>query len=101
MRDKQGNKLTTKEFFKRWGEGIKKVTPLQQTKISFIGSWFVIVGVLIGLVTTLLLKTWWLFIILLGSLLITGISLLGMWQKYSALKIIDIELKKLEVTNNE
>jgi len=100
MRDKEGNYLTIKQFMKRWGEGIKEVTPLQQTRISFIGSWFVMVGVIIGLITTLLTKTWWLFIILLGSLFITGVGLLGTWQKYSALKKIDIGLKKMEVENN-
>jgi len=93
MRDKAGNKLSTKEFMHRWGEGIKKITPLQQAKISLMGTWFVIIGVIIGIVVTFISRTWWLVLILFGSFFVTGVSLLGAWQKYSALKKIDEIMK--------
>ena len=89
MRDKDGNELTTKEFMQRWGEGIQKITPFQQTKISLIGVILVFIGVCTGVVVTFMSGTWWLFIILLGSFLLTAMSLLGTIQKYIALKKID------------
>jgi ABC-type multidrug transport system permease subunit len=89
MKDKYGNQLTTKEFFKKWGEGIQSITPFQQLKISLIGIFFILAGVLTGLITTFILKTWWLFIILIGSFIITSVSLLSSIQKYSALKKIN------------
>jgi len=97
MEDKLGNKLTTKEFFQRWKEGIEKITPLQQTRISLMGNFLVIVGVLIGLYTTFKLGVWWLFIVLCGSLLLTSMGLLGILQKYFVLK----RLNKLMEESNE
>ena len=41
----------------------------------------VLIGVCIGLWVTFQSKTWWLFVILCGSLFITGTSLLGSIQK--------------------
>ena len=44
MKDTQGNKITIKEFFQRWKEGIEKITPIQRlsnekraTLITLIG----------------------------------------------------------------
>jgi len=97
MKDKFGNKLTTKEFFSRWKEGIKSVTPLQQVKISLMGNLFVVVGVIIGLITTFILKTWWLFIILCGSFFLTSMACLANFQKYIILK----EINERRLKNDE
>ena len=88
MRDKEGNYLTTKEFFERWKEGIQKITPLQQTKISLQGVLLVLVGVIIGLIPTFMTAVWWLFIVLIGSLFLTIVNLIGTLQRYFALKNI-------------
>jgi len=95
MRDKEGNYLTTKEFFARWKEGIQKVTPLQQTKISLQGVVMVLVGVIIGLISTFT-AVWWLFIILLGSLFLTSVNLIGTLQRYFALKQLDADFKAMK-----
>jgi len=89
MRDKEGNKVSTKEFMTRWKRGIESITPLQQAKVSLIGNIFVIVGVVIGLVTTFIMEVWWLFIILVGSFLLTAMGLISGLQKYFALKRIN------------
>ena len=93
MKLKTGEIITTKEFFLRWGKGIKAITPLQQTKLNFIGIAMVIIGILIGLYATGLTRTWWLFVILLGSLFLTVVNLIGMIQKYSALKEVEVIIK--------
>jgi len=101
MKDKSGKEITKEEFMARWKQGMKEISPLQQTKISLIGSWLVIAGVIAGIVTSLIIGAWWLLAILLGSLLVTGVSLLGLWQKYSALKKIEEQIKQFGGINNE
>jgi len=98
MKDKDGNYLTTKEFFSRWKEGIQKITPLEQTRISLNGVVLVFVGVIIGLISTIITKTWWLVIILLGSLFLSVVNLIGTFQRYFSLKKLDDEMKQLELT---
>ena len=89
MRDKEGNYLTTKEFLERWKKGIQKVTPLQQTKISLQGVVLVLIGVVVGIVSSFMTGIWWLLIILCGSLFLTVINLIGTLQRYYSLKEID------------
>ena len=96
MREKEGNYLTTKEFFERWKEGIQKITPLQQTKISLQGVLLVLVGVIIGLISTFMTAVWWLFIVLIGSLFLTSVNLIGTLQRYFALKQLDADFKAMK-----
>jgi ABC-type multidrug transport system permease subunit len=85
------------EFFKRWGEGIQKITPFQQIKVSVIGSVLVLIGIIIGVVTMIISKTWWLLVILCGSLFVSGVSFIGTIQRYKALKKIDDMIKEATV----
>ena len=85
--------MKPKEFFKRWKGGIQQITPLQQQKINIIGSVFVVCGVIIGIITSFMLKLWWLFIILLGSLLLTGISFISILQKYFVFNELNKQMK--------
>lgn len=80
-------------FFGKWKRGIEAITPLQQTTVSLIGTVWVLVGIFVGLYATFTTEVWWLFIILLGSLLLSSMSFLGMLQRYFALKKVD-ELMK-------
>lgn len=54
LKDKLGNKISITEFFKRWGEGIKNLTPAQKitnearaTAISTIGSFICLIALII------------------------------------------------------
>ena len=85
--------MNTKEFFIRWGKGIQAITPFQQSKVNLMGGVLMLVGVIIGLILMFQTKTWWLFLILLGSLFIVGISNLANIQKYIALKRINGQMK--------
>ena len=95
MRDKEGNYLTTKEFLARWKKGIQSVTPLQQTKISLQGVVLVLIGVVVGIVSSFMIGIWWLVIILFGSLFLTVINLIGTLQRYYSLKEIDKQFKEI------
>jgi len=89
LKDKAGNKLTTKEFMQRWKEGIQRITPLQQTQNQINGFFIVLFGELWGIYYSLAAKTLWLTTILIGGYMISKAQLTGIYQK----KLI---LKKLE-----
>lgn len=93
IKDKAGNPLTPSEFMSRWRKGIQGVTPLQQTHMNLIGMIIVLVGIFSGLLVTAFTNIWWLFIILIGSLFVSGTNLLGTYQRYLALKKIEEVLK--------
>ena len=79
--------MNISEFFHRWGEGIQKITPLQLTFQQLIGQIIVLIGIIVGLFVTFSYKQWWLFVILVGSLIVAGTSLIGVWQKYRILRV--------------
>ena len=90
--DKEGKKLTPGEFASRWKEGINKVTPLQQIKVSMFGYLIIVAGILVGIVSAIIYKSWWLLIILIGSFVVTGVQFLGMYQRYNLLSKIEKEV---------
>ena len=101
--DKQGNKLTFKQFMSRWKEGINKVSPLEQTRAQLVFSYITLVGIVCGIIATLFAyKTlWWLLIILIAALGNTWVSTIGIYQKYSHLKKIDLLIKQQQEVKNE
>ena len=86
-KDKEGNKLTYKQFMKRWEDGCKGITQLQQTSMQLNSMYIMLIGLVCGFVITLfnLENLWWLSIILGAGCFNTGISALGIWQKKVAL----------------
>jgi len=97
---KDGEKLTLKQFFKRWGSGIQGITPLQQTKTNIMGIWITITGIVAGIVVNVLIRLkdmwWWITIILVGSLILTLVQFLGSWQKFKRLKATEKAMKEIE-----
>lgn len=93
-KDKAGNQLTWKEYGERFKEGLQKISPLQQLKISFRGNLLVVVGLVIGLWVTFN-SMWWLFLILCGASINTLIALLGTWQKIKTLQETEKQSNKL------
>ena len=80
MKDRDGNALDSKEFFERWKNGIKEITPAQMNIINLQGNLLVLAGISIGLFVTFN-TTWWLFTILSGSFVMSITSLVGLIQK--------------------
>jgi len=72
--------MKTQEFFSKWKQGIKDITPIQFTWINLQGVILILIGALIGLYITYG-ETWWLFIILCGTLFITLNNLVQTIQK--------------------
>ena len=87
----------TETKFKRWVEGMKAVTPLQMSRINMISYAFILIGLLIGVFSAMNTKTWWLLVVLVGSLLVTLVAYLGLWQKHHTLKMLN---KQMEANDN-
>jgi len=85
-KDKYGNKLTLKEFFARWKKGLEGVRPVQQTKISLWSFIPLFGGIVWGMAVTFLSGTYWLTLILVGSLTLMSMNFVSTLQKYRAQK---------------
>lgn len=98
-KDRAGNKLSFKEFLGRWKEGVEGITPLQQTRSSIMGIWIVMAGIISGISVNALIRMenqwWWIEVILLGSLILTVMQMIGLFQKYWKFKAVENEWKKL------
>ena len=90
FKDKLGNKLTTKEFFQRWGAGIASINPYQQAKTVYNSTWIIIIGIVGGIIAcSFKARTyWWLILILVASLLNTSVQQIANKQKLKALKTV-------------
>lgn len=88
---RKGEWITPKEFFSRWGKGIEGVTPLQQTKSQIFFTIITLVGILCGIVVSIIAwKTlWWLGIILIAGFGNTIVGFIGIYQKYKQLKRVE------------
>jgi len=85
-KDKAGNKLTFKQFTKRWKDGVINITPVQQTKTTLWSFIPIFAGLTWGIVMTFIGGTYWLTLILVGSFPITTIQFISNIQKYKAQK---------------
>ena len=92
-----GEKITPKEYMKRWKKGIMKVGLLSQTKIQVRSTWITVVGLVGGLVIGIInIKTlWWLVIILVGALGNTAIQLIALIQKRNLLDTLEDRQKEV------
>lgn len=77
--------MNPKEFFSRWKEGMKNITPAQQAHAEMIGYLGNIVGMLFA-IPFLLYKGMWYFIIFLGfTTFLQVVAYIGAKQKYEGL----------------
>lgn len=90
--DKDGNKLTFKEFIERWKKGIEGITQLQQLKMQLNSFYIMIIGILCGLVITIIgfERLWWLTIVLSGALFNVTMQWIGVWQKKRLLENVKL-----------
>ncbi len=98
-KNKAGKKLTGKEFISSWKEGIKKITPLQNIKVTLIGSFIILIGIIIGIITAYVYSMWWLLIILIGSIIVQGLAFLGSIQKYMVFKNIEKIIREVDAND--
>ncbi len=87
-KDREGKKLTLKQFGRRYKEGVVNITPLQQTKTTLWSFIPIFAGLIWGVSVMIMAKTWWMVLILGGSLPIVSIQFIGNLQKHRALKSV-------------
>lgn len=96
-RTKTGEVISWKEFMKRWKQGILAITQLQQVKTQLMGQMIVLIGIITGMVFSFQLDYAWLFLILLGSFFVSGVGMLGTYQRFLALLQMEKMLKQSEL----
>lgn len=98
-RDKKGNKLSFKEFSRRFKEGVSGITPLQSTKTQLMGIWITLSGIIAGIVINALTRIkfqWvWIEIVLSGSFILVIMNFISTLQKYWKFRTIDKEIRKI------
>jgi len=94
LKDASGKEINKEEWMSRWKAGMQEVTPLQTTQFNMYGYYLILVGIIVGIVTAILTKAWWLLIILLGSFIVSGTATLGNYQKLVALRKLDSMMKE-------
>jgi len=102
---KDGSELTMKQFFRRWGKGIEGITPLQQSRTQLMGIWITITGISAGIIVNAIVRLenfwWWVEIILIGSLILTVIQFVGIYQQYKIKKRVEDTMKTLNSVAKE
>lgn len=93
---RDGRELTLKQFLKSWKEGVEGITPIQQTRTTLWSYPLVLGGIITGIIIMIIRREWWLVAILGGSLPMTLMGLLSVWQKYKQQKRIYDTMKELE-----
>lgn len=98
MRDKQGNKLTTKEYMKRWGEGIEGITPQQKLDTQLTGTKITLIGIFLGLCVSLYgyKNLWWVALILCGAFITTWVQYISFRQQKRIFKQLDLESEEVD-----
>jgi MFS superfamily sulfate permease-like transporter len=95
--DNTGKKVSTKEFIQRWKQGIKNITPMQQLQSVILGSVIVLIGIIWGIAFSVIMKQWWLAVILGGSFIVSFFGFYGNWQKIQLLKKVEAQMKAFEI----
>jgi uncharacterized protein YacL len=92
------------EFFKRWWQGIKSITPAQQLHAKIIGQWGNMIGLVFAWIFLWIKGFWYFSISMIFVLFILSIDLISINQQYKqACKMADeiLELQKtMEETQN-
>ena len=100
-KDRNGIKLSFREFFIRWKDGYRKITPAQQTRIIIWSFVPIFAGIIWGIVVSIMGEIYWLVLILGGSLPITTMGFISNLQKYNVQSKIDKTMRELESESNK
>lgn len=104
MKDKEGNKVTIKEFFKRWKAGIEAITPKQKLDNEIRATTINIIGYLAGIVILIWsskdfgLLSYALILIFIGNGWSAIIKWISQRQQLKFFKQLEEDLEDEEVT---
>ena len=99
--DRERNELSFKEFIGRWKKGVEGITPKQQSLTSLWGFPLIFGGIFTGIIINIIHRQYWLILLLVGSLPITIMQVVSLWQKYIAQKKAEEMVKQAMENTNE
>lgn len=94
------NTMKPKEFYQRWREGIRNLTPQQQLYAKMQGHLWAVIGLILGLVVLLYRRIWYFSIFLLALIWLQAWEYLGTKQRYEATKQIMESIENPKKENN-
>lgn len=97
FKTKTGEKITGKEFMKRWKEGIENITPKQRMENEKNSTFTMLIGYIVGLVSLIIFRdsfvvswfTYGLILIFVGSVWGQGIKWLALKQQLKIFSTMD------------
>ena len=99
---KTREKISFKDFVKRWKEGLTNITPLQKTKVQLTGTKITLLGLFLGLCVSIYgwKNLWWVGIILIGAIINTGVQYLATKQQKKLYQTIENNFKEATEADN-
>lgn len=77
---KTGEQVSFKQFLSEWKKGITNMNPLQQNTSMLFGQLTSLIGVIWGIIFSLIIGYYWMMVILIGGLIVLGTQVLGAYQ---------------------
>lgn len=93
---KTKEKVTIKQFLAQVKEGQKNMTPYQQTIAIQFGQVTSAIGVIWGIVFSIIIGYWWMALILLGGMIVLYVQFIGNMQRKRMLKQIEDATKGVD-----
>ena len=84
------------DFFRRWGEGIKKSTAEQQLLSKCFGLVGTIFGLVLAMVVMLMRGAWYLLVFMFFLTFLQGVQYVSTWQQYKEIKKTMKEITPIE-----
>ena len=97
IKPRTGERVSWRQFFKEWKQGMREVTPLQQCTATQFGQVVTLIGVIWGIIFAIRIGYWWMSIVLIGGLIVLGVQMLANWQR--KMVFLDVEKTIKEVNN--
>jgi len=100
MKDKEGNKITFKEFLSRWKEGIEQITPRQRLENEIRATLISLIGFIAGVVILILkrddfgLLSYALILIFIGNAWTSGMKWISQRVQLKFLRNLEKDLVK-------
>lgn len=89
--------MNTIEFFKKWIEGIKNITPAQQLHAKMMGHLGAVVGAILATITMIYQGYWYWSVFMFFVIFLQVLEYIGVRQQYIEIcKIMDIQSKAME-----
>jgi len=109
LKDNKGNKITAGEYLKRWGEGIKNLTPIQKLKNESRATFITLIGSITCLIALIIFRdkfvvSWFVYgliLIFVGNSWNTIVKWLSLKQQLRFFKNMDSNSINLEEVLNK